>query len=399
MAVELRYVRVRASPRRAAFLLLLLLLILFALCDVALQPAAARASSASRSGARISDAYAPPVPTAASIPVITGTPAIGDPLSASPGSWNYDPTSFQYQWLACGSSYYCSAISDATQSTFDVTSAQAGDTLEVEVIASNSSGASTPVSSAPTASVAGPATLPALTLASSANPAVPGSALVLTATLSSPVDSGVVSFFTNGNPLPGCTALALNASGTSASCTVPDLEAGIWVFSAKYADSLYTGLLVSLTERVTATTGTISHSAQGPPFVEVGKAQSRSTPNFNLMLTAVRSPKVPYRYWFALRGVKCSSRASAVLVTIGEHQVDDRCGARIELASAALAVHHNYKLTLQAVRYRGKHAALGHAYVVRLYMPGSEVQWTPVTGVTLPRAARSIRLARTVGSI
>jgi hypothetical protein len=382
MAVEPRYLRPPVALGRAA----LLLLILFALCGAAPRPAAARASSVGRTGSRRAEVYTPPAPTAAGVPVITGTPAIGEQLSASRGVWNYSPTSFQYQWLTCDASMYCSLIPGATQSSFEVTSAQSGDMLEVEVVASNSAGPSDAATSAPTAPVPAPATVPSLALTSSANPAVPGAVLTLTATLSRPVDNGVISFFTNGNPLPGCTALALNAGGTRASCAVPGIGAGIWVFSAQYSGSLATGPVASLTERVTATSGTIKHSAQGPPFVEVGGVQPRSKPNFELTLTAVRSPKAPYRYWFALKGVQCLDRASAVLVTIGKRQVRDRCRARIELASVRVAVHRYYKLTLQAVRYRSKHriAARGHAYVVKLYMPGSEVQWTPVTGVRRP---------------
>ena len=33
-------------------------------------------------------------------PTITGTPAVGKPLSAAPGTWNLKGTTFHYQWLA-----------------------------------------------------------------------------------------------------------------------------------------------------------------------------------------------------------------------------------------------------------------------------------------------------------
>ncbi len=122
-----------------------------------------------------------------------------------------------------------------------------------------------------------------------------------------------------------------------------------------------------------------------PPTKPVGTAGPKGLPNFRLSVLAVRSTRIPHRFWFALERVTCVNHASAVLVKIGKRTVRDGCGARIELASRSLAVHRYYRLTLQAVRYEGHRLVLrGPAYRERLFMPGNEVQWSAITGVKSP---------------
>jgi outer membrane protein assembly factor BamB len=360
-------------------------------------------ASAVTSAASASIVPAPPAVVAS--PSISGTAAVGDELAASPGTWTNNPTSYQYQWLACTTSTNCTQISGATQSSFAVTSAQAGFTLEVLVVASNGTGPSGAATSAATVVVPVPAVATSLTLTSSANPATVGTSVVFTATLSRVIDGGSISFDVNGQPIQGCDWLALNSSDIGATCTVSSIGDGTWTVTAQYSgDALFLASSASLTEVVkasTSVTGTGSGSTSGstnktpaPPSVSVGTGEAKNKPNFRLTLTAVRTDATPYRYWFALKGVRCLNRAAVVVVTIRGRHVDDRCGAQIELASKSLAVHHYYAVTLQAVRYGATRSDVvrGHAYHVRLYMPGSEAQWTPITGVTLPMIGHSARL-------
>ncbi len=94
----------------------------------------------------------PPVNTAP--PIITGSAQTGQKLSASTGSWSESPSAYAYQWQRCNSAgASCSSISGATAQTYTVGSPDVGSTLRVSVIASNSAGSSTPVSSAQTAVV------------------------------------------------------------------------------------------------------------------------------------------------------------------------------------------------------------------------------------------------------
>jgi hypothetical protein len=94
------------------------------------------------------------LPQSTGAPTVTGIAAEGQPLTATAGTWTNDPTGFSYQWQRCnagGSS--CAAIAGATGQSYTATSADAGDTLEVTVTATNSDGRSTPATSSPTAIV------------------------------------------------------------------------------------------------------------------------------------------------------------------------------------------------------------------------------------------------------
>jgi hypothetical protein len=94
-------------------------------------------------------------------PTISGTPTVGQTLTANPGNWSgTQPISFAYQWGRCNKSGGgCSSISGATGRTYKLQSADAGNTIRVRVTASNSAG-STQVLSSPTAIVS-PAAPPA----------------------------------------------------------------------------------------------------------------------------------------------------------------------------------------------------------------------------------------------
>jgi hypothetical protein len=89
-------------------------------------------------------------------PAIAGTAAVGQPLSASTGTWTGSPTSFAYQWQRCDATgASCAAIAGATAATYTVDAADAGSTLRVAVTATNATGTSAPAVSAQTAVVSG----------------------------------------------------------------------------------------------------------------------------------------------------------------------------------------------------------------------------------------------------
>jgi hypothetical protein len=87
------------------------------------------------------------------LPTISGSALVGQPITATHGTWSGTPTSFRYQWAQCAADGGgCFAISGATNKSYRVRAGDVGHTLRVTVQARNASGA-TDASSGPTAVV------------------------------------------------------------------------------------------------------------------------------------------------------------------------------------------------------------------------------------------------------
>ena len=81
----------------------------------------------------------PPVSTES--PTIAGTPAVGQALTATTGTWSGNPTSFAYQWQRCDQAGAgCAAAAGANAQTYTVTASDIGSTLRVAVTATNTNG-------------------------------------------------------------------------------------------------------------------------------------------------------------------------------------------------------------------------------------------------------------------
>ena len=103
------------------------------------------------------------------------------------------------------------------------------------------------------------------TVASSANPSIPGQAVTYTATVSPTDDGGSVAFADGGTPISGCTGQSLNSSG-QATCRVTYTATGSHTITAAYlGDSAYIGSTsAALTQQVVANKADVSVSVTGP---------------------------------------------------------------------------------------------------------------------------------------
>lgn len=80
--------------------------------------------------------FSPSAPVNISIPVISGTPIVGNTLTASTGTWSgYPPPSFEYQWNLDGV-----AIEGETGSTYLVAETDIDGEITVTVTATNDEG-------------------------------------------------------------------------------------------------------------------------------------------------------------------------------------------------------------------------------------------------------------------
>lgn len=93
-----------------------------------------------------------PPPVATAPPTIAGKAAVGSTLTASPGTWT-DAAGYTFTWLRCrASGDGCAPIADASQTSYQLTSADKSARIRVTVIAQNAVG-STTAGSAPTDTV------------------------------------------------------------------------------------------------------------------------------------------------------------------------------------------------------------------------------------------------------
>jgi hypothetical protein len=80
-------------------------------------------------------------PTNTAPPAISGTPTVGQTLTASDGTWSNTPTSFAYQWLRCnGGGNSCVNVANGTQKPYTLVGADRGHTMRVRVTATNADG-------------------------------------------------------------------------------------------------------------------------------------------------------------------------------------------------------------------------------------------------------------------
>jgi hypothetical protein len=97
----------------------------------------------------------PNPPTNTSVPSITGTTQVGQPLTGSAGQWSPSRLTFSYQWQDC-SGATCSYIPGATDANYTVQASDEGDTIELVVTGTDGVTEQTVTSAATATVVAAP---------------------------------------------------------------------------------------------------------------------------------------------------------------------------------------------------------------------------------------------------
>jgi hypothetical protein len=87
------------------------------------------------------------------LPIVTGISSVSGSVTSATGIWTNDPVTYAYEWVRCkrpdipsNPATRCSRISDAAGSAYQVTTADSGFYLRVEISASNGRGVGTAVS-------------------------------------------------------------------------------------------------------------------------------------------------------------------------------------------------------------------------------------------------------------
>src|SRR5581483_10577734 len=90
---------------------------------------------------------------------MSGTFVVGHVITAVPGSWSNNPTSFNYQWYLCNSGGTgCAAIPNATGPSYTLPSADLGHKIKLGVQGVNATGPGTLVATGASPLVTRPAT-------------------------------------------------------------------------------------------------------------------------------------------------------------------------------------------------------------------------------------------------
>jgi hypothetical protein len=154
-----------------------------------------------------------------------GSPQVGDTLTEVPAQWTLPPQTTSIVWLACDSAgQNCNPIAGAPiteGSSYQVQRSVAGSTVEVADTANYPLGSTTTLNSAPTGLIGPSPTTTSLTSV----PSVPitNQPTTLYATVASSTGlappEGTVSFQVAGQPISGCSAVAVQTFSQSAQVT------------------------------------------------------------------------------------------------------------------------------------------------------------------------------------
>jgi hypothetical protein len=171
----------------------------------------------------------PTSPTNNTLPVVSGTPTVGQTLTSTSGTWNgYPAPTFAYQWVRGAST----DISGATSSSYQLVDVDLATTVKCRVTATNVAGSASATSAATATIAAGAPQAPTSVTATGGNTQA-------TVSFSAPTITG-------GSPITGYTVTSnpggLTSSGASLSQTVTGLTNGVsYTFTVTATNAIGTG--------------------------------------------------------------------------------------------------------------------------------------------------------------
>ncbi|HEY1776940.1 MAG TPA: hypothetical protein VGG41_12335, partial [Solirubrobacteraceae bacterium] len=250
-------------------------------------------------------------------PTISGTPAVSDTLTASPGTWVGPPTpsggDFTYQWQDCATATpaadptACPNISGAQSSTYVPTENDAGFYARVIVTADNGIGSSSSATSTPTAQIDGAPQ-------SNSPPSISGSALVGQTLTASPGSW-------SGPPQPTGSDFSYSWSDCDPAATCSVVQSGASnTYTLTPADA---GDTVTVTVSATTTSGTSQSQPSSPTAVVESAPRNTVSPTIGgtvevgQTLTASPGtwvgPPTPSPSTFTYEWTRCQSDGTACL--------------------------------------------------------------------------------------
>jgi len=181
----------------------------------------------------------PTSPTNNTLPVVSGTPTVGQTLSSTSGTWNgYPAPTFAYQWVRGASTN----ISGATSSSYTLVDADYNNTVKCTVTATNSAGSASATSAATATIAAGVPGAPTIGTATAGNAQA-------TVSFTAPASTGgvaITSYTVTSSP-GGFTA-----SGSASPLTVTGLTNGTaYTFTVTATNSVGTGPASAASNSVT----------------------------------------------------------------------------------------------------------------------------------------------------
>ncbi len=172
-------------------------------------------------------------PSAVKLPTITGTPQVGQVLTAQPGTWKGSPTAFAYQWRRCDAAgVTCAAITGAGTTTYTVTPGDIGALLSLVVTATGKGGSRSAISSATALVTAVPLPVPVVGSAT-ADPTQAGAVSAVDGSATAGWQPGAFTQSATVTLAPSASRLALPGTSLSLGVSVPSPIP--WPIDVQYA--------------------------------------------------------------------------------------------------------------------------------------------------------------------